>query len=220
MIQQASCYNGHSTNYLGLRRSCAVFAWNWMRFWSRLGPNPYSSSNLRTWRECSPKNDLHLCGYQGNSSSVSTSCDGAISNPNAGLSVRLPDGQDMCLHRLMLYNCQSIIQHDQAVYGDKSYRFIPQRWLDTGSTIPASAWQPFKRGPCNCIGQELANIEALVILACAAQRYDWEKVGLGSIKRDESGAPIEKENGQYEVQSELYNVRVPPLYRYAFTNKV
>ncbi|KAJ5615091.1 hypothetical protein N7537_000205 [Penicillium hordei] len=128
-----------------------------------------------------------------------------FSNPNAGLSVRLPDGQDMCLHGLMLYNCQSIIQHDQAVYGDKSNQFIPQRWLDTGSTIPASAWQPFKRGPCNCIGQELANIEALVILACAARRYDWEKVGLGSIKRDESGAPIEKENGQYEVQSELYN---------------
>ncbi|CAI7671679.1 unnamed protein product [Penicillium discolor] len=128
-----------------------------------------------------------------------------FSNPNTGLSVRLPDGQDMCLDGLMLYNCQSIIQRDQAVYGDKSDQFIPQRWLETGSTIPASAWRPFERGPRNCIGQELANIEALVILACATQRYDWEKVGLGSIKRDESGAPIEKENGQYEVQSELYN---------------
>ncbi|KAF4760690.1 hypothetical protein HAV15_005318 [Penicillium sp. str.  len=128
-----------------------------------------------------------------------------FSNPNTGLSVRLPDGQDMCLDGLMLYNCQSIIQRDQAVYGDKSDQFIPQRWLETGSIIPASAWRPFERGPRNCIGQELANIEALVILACATRRYDWEKVGLGSIKRDDSGAPIEKENGQYEVQSELYN---------------
>lgn len=131
-----------------------------------------------------------------------------FSNPNTGLGVRLPDGQDMCLDGLMLYNCQSIIQRDQAIYGDKSDQFIPKRWLETGSTIPASAWRPFERGPRNCIGQELANIEALVILACAARRYDWEKVGLGSIKRDESGAPIEKENGQYEVQSKLYNVRV------------
>ncbi|CAI7669517.1 unnamed protein product [Penicillium viridicatum] len=128
-----------------------------------------------------------------------------FSNPNTGLSVRLPDGQDMCLDGLMLYNCQSIIQRDQAVYGDKSDQFIPQRWLETGSTIPASAWRPFERGPRNCVGQELANIEALVILACATRRYDWEKVGLGSTKRDESGAPIEKENGQYEVQSEMYN---------------
>ncbi|CAI7627544.1 unnamed protein product [Penicillium palitans] len=128
-----------------------------------------------------------------------------FSNPNTGLGIRLPDGQDMCLDGLMLYNCQSIIQRDQAVYGDKSDQFIPQRWLEPGSTIPASAWRPFERGPRNCIGQELANIEALVILACATRRYDWEKVGLGSIKRNESGAPIEKENGQYEVQSELYN---------------
>ncbi|CAG7943452.1 unnamed protein product [Penicillium nalgiovense] len=129
-----------------------------------------------------------------------------FSTQNTGLSVRLPDGQDVCLDGIMLYNCQSIIQRDQAVYGDKSDQFIPQRWLETGSTIPATAWRPFERGPRNCIGQELANIEALVILACATRRYNWEKVGLGSTKRDESGAPIEKENGQYEVQSELYNV--------------
>ncbi|KAI3123989.1 hypothetical protein DTO039G3_9161 [Penicillium roqueforti] len=127
-----------------------------------------------------------------------------FSTPNTGLSVRLPNGEDKCLDGLMLYNCQKLIQRDQAVYGDKSNEFIPQRWLETGS-IPASAWRPFERGPRNCIGQELANIEALVILACAARRYNWEKVGLGSTKRDESGAPIEKENGQYEVESELYN---------------
>ncbi|OQE03106.1 hypothetical protein PENVUL_c035G07075 [Penicillium vulpinum] len=128
-----------------------------------------------------------------------------FSAPNTGFNVRLPDGQDMCLDGLVLYHCESIIQRDQAVYGDKSDQFIPERWLETGSTIPASAWRAFERGPRNCIGQELANIEALVIFACATRRYDWEKVGLGSTKRDASGAPIEKENGQYEVQSELYN---------------
>ncbi|KAJ5211048.1 hypothetical protein N7491_010864 [Penicillium cf. griseofulvum] len=128
-----------------------------------------------------------------------------VSAPNTGFNVRLPNGQDICLDGLMLYNCESIIHRDQAVYGDKSDQFIPQRWLETGSTIPASAWRAFERGPRNCIGQELANIEALVILACATRRYGWEKVGLGAAKRDESGAPIEKENGQYEAQSELYN---------------
>lgn len=131
-----------------------------------------------------------------------------FSDPKTGLTARLPNGQDVCLDGLMLYNCQSIIQRDSTVYGDMSDQFIPQRWLDADSTIPASAWRPFERGPRNCIGQELANIEALVILACAARRYSWEKVGLGAIKHDESGVPIEKGNGQYEVQSELYNVSI------------
>jgi cytochrome P450 len=130
-----------------------------------------------------------------------------FSNPNTGFTVQLPNGQDMCLDGMMLYNCQSIIQRDSAVYGDDSNQFNPQRWLEADSAIPASAWRPFERGPRNCIGQELANIEALVILACTARRYDWEKVGLG-MKRDESGAPIQKENGQYEVESELYNVSI------------
>ncbi|KAJ5154842.1 uncharacterized protein N7500_010281 [Penicillium coprophilum] len=128
-----------------------------------------------------------------------------FSAPDTGFTIRLPNGQDVCLDGLMIYNCPSIIQRDPAVYGDKSDQFIPQRWLEANFTIPASAWRAFERGPRNCIGQELANIEALVILACATRRYNWEKVGLGATKRDESGAPIESKNGQYEVQSELYN---------------
>ncbi|KAI9927471.1 hypothetical protein AWENTII_006288 [Aspergillus wentii] len=55
------------------------------------------------------------------------------------------------------------------------------------------------------MGQELANIETLVILACVARRYDWEKVGLGAIERDGPDEPTSKVNGQYEVESEVYN---------------
>jgi hypothetical protein len=48
-----------------------------------------------------------------------------------------------------------------------------------GKQIPPSAWRPFERGPRNCIGQELANIEARVILACVVRKYAFEKVGAG-----------------------------------------
>ncbi|PYH92124.1 cytochrome P450 [Aspergillus ellipticus CBS 707.79] len=100
--------------------------------------------------------------------------------------------------------------------------FLPERWLgdtDTGmglvdekrdgpgatGQVPASAWRPFERGPRNCIGQELANIEARVILACTARRFDFEKMGLGAVARDASGEPVLNAKGQYEVESELFN---------------
>ncbi|KGO74078.1 hypothetical protein PITC_097640 [Penicillium italicum] len=50
-----------------------------------------------------------------------------FSNPNNGLNVRLPNGQDMCLDRLVFYSCQGITQRNQAVYSDKSNQFFPQR---------------------------------------------------------------------------------------------
>jgi hypothetical protein len=125
--------------------------------------------------------------------------------------VQLPNGEELCVDGTVLYNCHTIIQRDKSVYGDKSNEFIPERWLGgvkDSAPIPPSAWRPFERGPRNCIGQELANIEALVILACAVRRYDWEKLGLGAFKCDDSGAPIVKGNGQYDVHSELYSVSV------------
>ncbi|KAJ6043323.1 hypothetical protein N7499_005749 [Penicillium canescens] len=130
------------------------------------------------------------------------------SPPNTGMTVQLPNGEGLCLDGTILYTCHSIIQRDKSVYGDESNEFIPERWLGgvkDSAPIPPSAWRPFERGPRNCIGQELANIEALVILACAVRRYDWEKVGLGAFKCDDSGAPIMKANGQYDVHSELYS---------------
>ncbi|OQD84841.1 hypothetical protein PENANT_c011G06612 [Penicillium antarcticum] len=131
----------------------------------------------------------------------------ARSSPaNTGMVVQLPNGEELNLDGTILYVCHNIIQRDKTVYGDDSNEFVPERWLGANNApIPPSAWRPFERGPRNCIGQELANIEALVILACAVRRYDWEKVGLGAFKCDDSGAPIMKANGQYDVHSELYS---------------
>lgn len=144
--------------------------------------------------------------------------------------VKLPEGKDVCLDGMVIYNCAFAIQRDPAVYGDTADDFVPERWLgdtdtrDVGENgvdtaeklkangnedakVPASAWRPFERGPRNCIGQELANLEARVILACAVRRYDFVKVGMGELALDEKGRPVENAKGQYEVKSELFNVR-------------
>ena len=67
-----------------------------------------------------------------------------------------------------------------------------------------AAWRPFERGPRNCIGQELTNLEARVILVCAARKYQLEKVGVGARVLDEKGNGILDANGVYKLKSEMY----------------
>lgn len=139
-----------------------------------------------------------------------------------GFKVRTSDGNEVCLDDCVLYLCQHIIQRDPKVYGETADDFVPERWVgDTAtssthtdeegswagaSRIPISAWRPFERGPRNCIGQELANIEARVILACVVRRYDFVKVGLGEIQTDDKGKPIIDGKGKYKTKSELVSV--------------
>ncbi|KAJ4370504.1 hypothetical protein N0V83_005025 [Neocucurbitaria cava] len=136
-----------------------------------------------------------------------------------GFKIRTSDGDEVCLDECVMYLCHYIIQRDRKVYGDTADDFVPERWIGdidtssattddngslTGSSkIPISAWRPFERGPRNCIGQELANMEARVILACVMRRYDFVKVGLGEVETDEKGKPIVDEKGKYKTKSEL-----------------
>lgn len=132
-----------------------------------------------------------------------------------GFTVRTPEGEDYCLDGTIIYNCESIIQRDPAVYGDSTDCFMPERWLssaadgsnsNSNSNIPASAWRPFERGPRNCIGQEFAMIELRVIVAAIARRFDFTKVGLGELVLDENNQPVLGEDGSYGVKSQLYSV--------------
>lgn len=147
-----------------------------------------------------------------------------FSYPDKGFKVRLDDGSEVCVDGTMLYINEFIIHRDPKVYGDTADEFVPERWLGNTSTaadtgeqqsvvetggdtkIPASAWRPFERGPKNCIGQELANLEARVILACVIRKYDFVKVGTGAVLEDEEGQPLMDERGRYVTNGELFNV--------------
>lgn len=143
-----------------------------------------------------------------------------LSSLGTGFKVSLEDGQELCLDGTILYLNHYLIQRDPSVYGETANDFVPERWLgenDTKDTddaqagankIPTSAWRPFERGPRNCIGQELANIEARVILACVIRRYDFIKVGAGEIELNEKGEPMLNENGVYRTKSELFTSSV------------
>lgn len=131
----------------------------------------------------------------------------------SGTMVYVPGIGERCIDGLVVYNSARIIQRDRSVYGPSASEFIPERWLENtqvGSVnsikAPPSAWRPFERGPRNCIGQELANIEMRIILACTARRYEFRKVGQGGLMVDRVGRPILNEAGQFETESHLYNV--------------
>ncbi|KAI1259185.1 cytochrome P450 [Xylariaceae sp. FL1019] len=128
--------------------------------------------------------------------------------PGAGITVSAPNGETYNLEGVSIYNCHIMIQRDPAVYGDSANDWVPERWLDKSQSdkIPASAWRPFERGPRNCIGQGLVEIEARVIMALVIRRYDFIKVGLGAPMMDEAGNVSSNKYGQYKVASEMYPV--------------
>lgn len=138
--------------------------------------------------------------------------------PGSNFYVTGRDGRRYCLDGMVIYLCATLIQRDPEVYGPTADEFLPERWLADGEDgekgggkIAASAWRPFERGPRNCIGQELANIESKIILACVARRYEFVKVGLGAIKRDEKGERV-VEGGKCVAETELYSVSCPSPY--------
>ena len=142
-----------------------------------------------------------------------------------GFTVRAEDGREWCIDGLAVYNCHFIIGRDPKVFGPDADIFTPERWLgdtDTGEKmnsdmlagqkdvekrVPASAWRPYERGPRNCIGQELANLEVRLILASTVRKYRFRKVGMGALVLGGDGKPMVNEKGQYMVIDELVNKR-------------
>ncbi|KAK8069977.1 cytochrome P450 [Apiospora phragmitis] len=135
--------------------------------------------------------------------------------PGSGFVVSTSQGDEYNLDGTWVYLNNYLIQRDCTVFGETADEFVPERWLQKQSSpdlsgggndgdddwsgsrsTPVSAWRAFERGPRNCIGQELANIEARVILASVARRYDFTKFGIGALDLDGSGGPVLDDKGR------------------------
>ena len=111
--------------------------------------------------------------------------------------------KEVTLNGLRTYICQHIIQRNPAVWGDDAELFRPDRWFDEEyvAKLPTGAWRPFERGPRNCIGQELALIEAKVALCALARGFAFHKEGYSGRKP----AGIVQGDGSDDPDRELWS---------------
>jgi len=66
------------------------------------------------------------------------------------------------------------VTHRDARYFDEPEAYRPERWLDgLESRLPSGAYYPFGDGPRRCIGQGFAMLEAALVSACVAQRFQF-----------------------------------------------
>lgn len=98
---------------------------------------------------------------------------------HATLKLSLP-AHDIDIAGLQIYVNHYLIHRNPKIWGPDAHVFNPERWLDEGyvANLPPGAYRPFERGPRNCIGQELAMLEALMVVSAVARGFEFEKVGL------------------------------------------
>ncbi len=77
------------------------------------------------------------------------------------------------------------VMHRDPRYFESPAEFRPERWLDGGAAkMSAGAYFPFGDGPRRCIGQGFAQLEAALVVATIAQRFQFRLV---------PGHPVEPE---------------------------
>lgn len=122
---------------------------------------------------------------------------------HAGLKLSLPT-HDVDIGGLYVYVNHYLIHRNPKIWSPDAHVFNPERWLDEQyvAKLPPGAYRPFERGPRNCIGQELAMLEALMVVAAVARGFTFEKVGLTGRANDDGVA-------EKEVWSKMAVTSVP-----------
>ena len=83
------------------------------------------------------------------------------------------EGRDYPTAGHMISPLTIALHRDPAIWGSNYADFEPDRFLDPKRHDNA-AWQPFEKGPRNCIGQQLAMVEAKVIAVLVLRFFDFE----------------------------------------------
>jgi cytochrome P450 len=79
-----------------------------------------------------------------------------------GFTIRDPETGEALPSEDMLVWVIHFSQHrSPAIWGKDATTFNPSRFMpENAANLPEGAWRPFEKGPRNCIGQDLALLEA------------------------------------------------------------
>lgn len=88
-------------------------------------------------------------------------------------------GQKFSIAGCMLWVNHWCLHRSEDTWGPDTAEFKPERWLDeSGKMMPAPlAWQPFSKGPKNCIGMEFGILEQKILLAMTIRKFDFVYAG-------------------------------------------
>lgn len=82
---------------------------------------------------------------------------------------------------------------------------------ENAPTLPENGWRAFERGPRNCIGQDLALLEARVILALVVRSFEFKAAFdcLGELAQD--GSVYAKDEGYRKGRQDLDGEEAYPV---------
>lgn len=111
--------------------------------------------------------------------------------------------KEVIVNGLRVYPAHYLIHRNTSIWGEDAAVFRPERWLDDNyvAKLPPGSWRPFERGPRNCIGQELALLEAKVVLCAVTRGFLFHKVGYSGRK----AAGIAKGDGTDDPEREIWS---------------
>lgn len=98
---------------------------------------------------------------------------------NGAYTVISAQGKEYKVAGCMLWVNHWCLHRSKAIWGEDAAEFKPERWLnEDGSLVtPPTAWQPFSKGPKNCIGMELGLLEQKIILSMTVRKFDFAYAG-------------------------------------------
>lgn len=106
----------------------------------------------------------------------------------------------------MIWLVHHAVQRNEEVWGPTAHVFDPERFMPTARKVPEGAFRTFETGHRNCLGQNLALLEAKVVLALTCRRFEFElKLG-----EEERGRRERRwREGRQDVEGEeLYQILV------------